>query len=324
MMAEQYENNAQTTLNGAINNSVTSITVTDGSVFPSTGDFRLKIDTELLLCTARTGNTLTVTRAAESTTAASHLDLAPVKLVLTKASFLNLLSEGVQVGARASRPASLKTGGLYIPNDYGLPSRYNGSSWDAIHLGLGRVVTPPVIANFTWDSQGNALADDRDGVVMTKTYGSTSHSMLYQTPGSTYTLRCSFNLIARGYTFFGAGLFIKDSVTGKIITYSHRAEGRLQIDYWTDATTFLSTHSGTDIQWRYGPAIHMKIQKTGSNRLYSWSVNGYDWVEVADATAHTAHLSGEDRVGIGMWALPSAGTTAVIGAQAHFFDYSLT
>jgi hypothetical protein len=68
----------------------------------------------------------------------------------------------------------------------------------------------------------------------------------------------------------------------------------------------------------------MKIQKTGSNRLYSWSVNGYDWVEVADATAHTAHLSGEDRVGIGMWALPSAGTTAVIGAQAHFFDYSLT
>lgn len=94
-MAEQYANNAKTTLNGSINNSTTSITVTDGSVFPSSGDYRLKVDDELMLCTARSGNTLTVTRGIESATAASHSDGAQISLVLTTQSFLNLLGEGL-------------------------------------------------------------------------------------------------------------------------------------------------------------------------------------------------------------------------------------
>ncbi|HEY2761755.1 MAG TPA: hypothetical protein VGI75_13455, partial [Pirellulales bacterium] len=37
----------KTTLNGGINTTVMTITATDGSVFPSTGNFRRKIDDEL-------------------------------------------------------------------------------------------------------------------------------------------------------------------------------------------------------------------------------------------------------------------------------------
>jgi hypothetical protein len=50
---EQYSNFGFTTLNGSINNSVTSITVTDGSVFPSVGNFRIRVAQEIMLCTAR-------------------------------------------------------------------------------------------------------------------------------------------------------------------------------------------------------------------------------------------------------------------------------
>jgi hypothetical protein len=50
----------------------TSIDVDDGSVFPSTGDFRILIGSELMLVTARSTNTLTVVRGIEGTTAASH------------------------------------------------------------------------------------------------------------------------------------------------------------------------------------------------------------------------------------------------------------
>ena len=64
---EEFVNNAQTTLNGAISDSDTSIVVTDGSVFPTHGDFRLLIESELVLCTARSTNTLTVVRAQEGT-----------------------------------------------------------------------------------------------------------------------------------------------------------------------------------------------------------------------------------------------------------------
>jgi hypothetical protein len=64
-------------LNGAINNSVTTITVDSTTSFPATG--RIDIDTELITYTGTTPTTFTgCTRGANGTTAASHLDNAVV------------------------------------------------------------------------------------------------------------------------------------------------------------------------------------------------------------------------------------------------------
>ncbi|MGA2502349.1 MAG: hypothetical protein ABSH20_31800 [Tepidisphaeraceae bacterium] len=81
---EEFVNNAQTTLNGSISDSATSVVVTDGSVFPSTGDFHLLIESELVLCTARSTNTLTVVRAQEGTTNVGHADGIRVYQLLTQ------------------------------------------------------------------------------------------------------------------------------------------------------------------------------------------------------------------------------------------------
>jgi hypothetical protein len=84
-MAEQLANNAASTLTVAIPDAVaTSLTVANGTVFPATGNFRIIVDSELMLCTARVGNTLTVTRGIEATTAAAHANGAAVTHVLTK------------------------------------------------------------------------------------------------------------------------------------------------------------------------------------------------------------------------------------------------
>lgn len=80
---EKYTNNAQTTLNGAINNSVTSLVVTSAATFPTAANFRLRIEDEIMLVTAVSGTTFTVTRGIEGTTAASHPDQAPVRHILT-------------------------------------------------------------------------------------------------------------------------------------------------------------------------------------------------------------------------------------------------
>ena len=68
-------------LDGAINNSVTSLTSSTSS-FPTgvtqTVPFMIKIDSEVLLVTAKSGTTFTVTRGYDGTTAASHLDDAPI------------------------------------------------------------------------------------------------------------------------------------------------------------------------------------------------------------------------------------------------------
>lgn len=85
-MAEQFSNNASSTLNGAIDNDDTSLVVTSASSFPTTGNFRIRIDDEIMLVTAVSGTTFTVTRAVEGTSAASHSNGADVRHVLTAAA----------------------------------------------------------------------------------------------------------------------------------------------------------------------------------------------------------------------------------------------
>lgn len=82
MPKERYANSTATTLNGAINNSVTSLTVTDGSTMPL-AYFRIVVESEIMFCTARSSNTLTVIRGQEGTTAASHADTVPVAHIIT-------------------------------------------------------------------------------------------------------------------------------------------------------------------------------------------------------------------------------------------------
>jgi len=94
-MVEQFANNADSTLNGAINDSTTSIVVVNGSSFPSVGNFRLLIgsdpDTgELVLVTARSVNTLTVVRGQESTSAQSWPDGTTVTHIVTAGAIITL------------------------------------------------------------------------------------------------------------------------------------------------------------------------------------------------------------------------------------------
>ncbi len=96
MQTETFVNGAaQTDLNGAINNSVTSLIVDDASGFPTTGTFRIKIDTELLQVTDVSGNTFTVVRGVEGTSAASHLDEALVDFELTAGALIQIRLDAI-------------------------------------------------------------------------------------------------------------------------------------------------------------------------------------------------------------------------------------
>lgn len=92
MARELYGNNLQTTLNGAINNSTTSVVITSATGWP-TGGFRIMIDSEIMYCTSRSGTTLTVVRGSEGTTAVSHITLSTVRSILTAAALDNYRAE---------------------------------------------------------------------------------------------------------------------------------------------------------------------------------------------------------------------------------------
>jgi hypothetical protein len=89
MIFEQFTNGVQTTLNGSINNSTTTVVVTDASSFP-TEKFRIRVEGEIMYCTSRSTNTLTVVRGSEGTTAASHGNSTIVNHVVTTATLDNI------------------------------------------------------------------------------------------------------------------------------------------------------------------------------------------------------------------------------------------
>ena len=92
-MGIQFSNLATTTLSSSVTAYATSIDVTDGSVFPalSAGDFfYATLDTppsatEIVKVTALSGNTLTVARAQDGTSATSHSSGATIALRLVAA-----------------------------------------------------------------------------------------------------------------------------------------------------------------------------------------------------------------------------------------------
>ena len=92
------KNNAKSTINmgGGLSAGALSLTVTDGSKFPSTFPFLITLwdksaypdpsddsGMEIVKCTARTGNVLTIVRAQEGTSDQAHTDAEAVEMLIT-------------------------------------------------------------------------------------------------------------------------------------------------------------------------------------------------------------------------------------------------
>ena len=123
MAAEQFANNAQTTLNGAITSpTATSIAVSSASGFPSSAQFRILVDSELMLVTSGAGTTTwAVTRGIEGTTAGTHANGATVTQVLTAGALANLDGSQIATGTVDGDR------GIFCGRDYRLcPSNRSG------------------------------------------------------------------------------------------------------------------------------------------------------------------------------------------------------
>lgn len=96
MATLQHKNNAKTTLNGSLTDVATSVVVTNGAVFPATGDFLCTIwdkttypdpgddsGMEIVKCTSRSTNTLTFVRAQEGTSGVAHSDGEAIEMLMT-------------------------------------------------------------------------------------------------------------------------------------------------------------------------------------------------------------------------------------------------
>ena len=104
-MAEQLTNNAQTTVASGLSNLTDPVTfvVTSAALFPTTGTFHILVGSELLLVTAVSGTSWTVSRAQEGTGAAPHANGDMVTEVLTTEALDRAIVDRVSLGTQDFR-----------------------------------------------------------------------------------------------------------------------------------------------------------------------------------------------------------------------------
>jgi hypothetical protein len=281
MAIEKFANNATTSLDGAINNSTTTVVVIDASSFPTTGNFRIIIESEIMLVTAVSSNTFTVTRGVEGTSAVSHANSLVVNHILTAAAMDAFRSDNFQVGAYASLPAAAKAGRVYIPNDSHYNLIYdNGSAWEYYVRGIK--ATPLVGATFTWLNQGATTAtDSAGGVYLSRLCNTTTNefSGKYKSMGSapwTVTVHIRPNLPEQN--FVGYALFFRESSSGKLHVFS------IQHDtVWKCCSRKMTNESTFSADYMVSPQIPMewlRIQDNNTNRIISVSADGVNWKNI--------------------------------------------
>lgn len=125
-MAEQLYNLVTGKVSGTgISSSGTTLTVADGSIFPGTFNYRIGVDNEIMLVTAKSGNDLTVTRGEEGTTAQAHSVGVVVSLIMTAGGLVQYVSENAGGGGGGGGMTNPMTtaGDLIVGGSSGTPTR---------------------------------------------------------------------------------------------------------------------------------------------------------------------------------------------------------
>jgi len=281
---EQFANDAQTTLNGAINNSVTSVTVTSATGFPTIGNFRVVVESEIMLVTSVSGNVFTVVRGQEGTTAAAHADLADIAQVVTKGSMAAFRSDSVVWDTYANRPAAGYAGRLHLVTDDVTGAYDDGSVWRP--FGIVHKFTAPVNANYAWVNQGSAtVSTSQDGILLSAPTNSGDGLRIRKkaAPATPYTITAfmAFNTYPQNYN--SVGLCFRESSSGKLHTFGVTYSGNLYLGStkWNSETSFGSDYANqpavpTGIMRGAG---WIRIGDDGTNRKCWYSSDGKTWLQ---------------------------------------------
>jgi hypothetical protein len=321
MAYEQFSNGGLSSLAEGIDDSVTSLTVKSAVGFPTVGNFRIVVDSEIMLVTNVQGKVFTVSRHQEGTSAASHETDAAVFHVLTAGALAQRDFEQFATGAIANRDTAGQAGRLYLPNE-GFVSQDNGSLWDMMPL---TKMTPPVSGDFTWVNQGSSTVNTTKGMMVLTPQSSASDSLrlLVKTaPATPYTITVCILPQSAAYTSSYVipqfGICWRDSASGKITTYGWGLQSYpLAFAYaqWTNHTTLSAG------QYQY-PAIcqapfWIRFSDDGTNRNVQISSDGFKFANITAPQGRTVFLTA-DQVGVFANSWKATGLTPRVISFLHW------
>jgi hypothetical protein len=285
MAAELLFNDPGTTLASAITSTgATSISVTSSTGYPSTGNFRILIDSELMLVTAISGTTWTVTRGVESTTATTHLISAAVNHIFTGAAFTAIRSNMSGLGTYSSLPATSAStaGDKYILSDGNLEYIYDGSNWQPFvssRQGTANALMPSS-GSFTVNGSGNSISNSKGCLLALAPTSNAWGTFMQSVPGTPYSIEV-------GFTFLSAPGAAAGVCVGDGTKYEYWVYGANQIDiqYNTALNSFGSTLLGPGNMYAGSP-LFMKITVDSSHKTY-YMGDGINYVQQYQEAATT-------------------------------------
>ena len=164
----QIKNRAASSLAADITSTATSLTVQagDGAKFPQPGNgFNITIEDEILKCTARSTDTLTVVRAQEGTTAAAHTAGKAVELRITAGVIINVEDE-LDAHAALTSPhsaVSTATASRLVVRDASARAAFAapGAAGDALIKGTRVTISelPTLTTDKIWKGVGGVPAE---------------------------------------------------------------------------------------------------------------------------------------------------------------------
>ncbi len=279
---EKLVNSAETTLNGAITNVQTTITVTSATAFPTDGNFRIIVNNaEIMLVTAVSGAVFTVTRGIEGTSAIAASNLDTVKGVFTSGSIDRYMAD--RIGLYGEKPAI-------------------GSFTD----GSGNILEA---SDFSWFNQGTASITTLDnGIIRLDTPIHTSGTIvrgLQRTgPSTPYTITAGILLSNWGdegasnrAPTVGVGFRNDTNQTARYISIFNHYQRF--VGQFTNNTT-----SGTDLisitPWLIGREIWFKAEHDGTDLKLYMSNNGiqFQLIHTANKISAPFGAGAPDKIGI--------------------------
>lgn len=259
--------NGTSTLNTALSDGTgTTVIVDSATPFPTVPQFRIRIENELMLVTAVSGTTFTVTRGIEGSTGVSHGAGCVVSCVITSQAITNIQKLWAKFPASAG----------FVPPDYN---------------------------SFSWQNPGTATATQVGNTMTISDTTSSSDDLrfLYQSvPAGHYQVTAYFQCPPVFPTASGNEIRIglgwsqpTNTPLGNCYWYRITNSGLPLIarQQWSNFSTISSTLGAGTV---YNPDYWLRISDDGTNFLFSISHDGLNFVQMASMT----RIAAANRVGI--------------------------
>jgi len=286
---EQLVNSYVAALVADINDSVTTLVASTVSGLPTSEDFRIIIDSEIMLVTAVDSDTneLTVEREVEGTTAASHSAGTYIHSIITAAALNQYMVDRVPLYGEGK----------------GVGHMMDGSD-NAIDL-----------TDWTWVNQnsteGDAVATEMDNgeirlTCLTHTLGGPNlQGLVISAPSTPYSVSGRFSWSAWGdrdavNQLPLAQMWFRESSTSKITAIFMRNDGDLAVYNYTDETTGYGWVKSYGRYVIWPQCFWFQLEDNGTNLYFKYSNTGYGWSTLISVSRTSFFTSGPNQVGFGM------------------------